>query len=69
MSTLDMFVCINNILNLNLNFKIFKNINEDSKHNCSSNGIGNIYKELYKRFILPFYVPILILITQLLITN
>ena len=65
MSTLDMFVCLNNILNLN--FKIFKNINEDSKHNCSSNGIGNIYKELYKRFILPFYVPILILITQLLI--
>ncbi len=65
MSTLDMFVCLNNILNLN--FKIFKNINEDSKHNCSSDGIGNIYKELYKRFILPFYVPILILITQLLI--
>jgi lipopolysaccharide export system permease protein len=65
MSTLDMFVCLNNILNLN--FKIFKNINEDSKHNCNSNGIGNIYKELYKRFILPFYVPILILITQLLI--
>ena len=65
MSTLDMFVCLNNILNLN--FKFFKNINEDSKHNCSSDGIGNIYKELYKRFILPFYVPILILITQLLI--
>ena len=65
MSTLDMFVCLNNILNLN--FKIFKNINEDSKHNCNSDGIGNIYKELYKRFILPFYVPILILITQLLI--
>ena len=65
MSTLDMFVCLNNILNLN--FKIFKKINEDSKHNCNINGIGNIYKELYKRFILPFYVPILILITQLLI--
>ena len=65
MSTLDMFICLNNILNLN--FKIFKNINEDSKHNCNRNGIGNIYKELYKRFILPFYVPILILITQLLI--
>ena len=65
MSTLDMFICLNNILNLN--FKIFKNINEDSKHNCSRGGIGNIYKELYKRFILPFYVPILILITQLLI--
>ena len=65
MSTLDMFICLNNILNLN--FKIFKNINEDSKHNCNRKGIGNIYKELYKRFILPFYVPILILITQLLI--
>jgi lipopolysaccharide export system permease protein len=67
MTTLDMFACLNNIKNLNL--KILKNIkvSEDNKHNCNINGIENIYKELYKRFLLPFYIPILILITQLLI--
>jgi len=65
MSTIDMFACLNKILNLNL--KIFGEVTENNKHNCSIEGIGNIYKELYKRFILPLYVPILILITQLLI--
>ena len=65
MSTIDMFACLNKILNLNL--KIFGEVTENNKHNCSIAGIGNIYKELYKRFILPLYVPILILITQLLI--
>ena len=67
MTTLEMFVCLDNIKNLN--FEILKNIkvSENNKHNCSINGIGNVYKELYKRFLLPFYIPILILITQLLI--
>jgi len=67
MTTLDMFICLNNIKNLN--FEILKNtkVSENNKHNCRISGVGNIYKELYKRFLLPFYIPILILITQLLI--
>ena len=65
MSTIDMFACLNKILNLNL--KMFGEVTENNKHNCNITGIENIYKELYKRFILPLYVPILILITQLLI--
>jgi len=65
MSTNDMIKCLNNILNLG--FKISKQINEYSKQNCNLSGIENIYKELYKRFIVPFYVPILILIALLLI--
>ena len=65
MSTVDMFACLNKVFNLNL--KIFGEVTENNKHNCNTTGIGNIYKELYKRFILPLYVPILILITQLLI--
>ena len=65
MSTYDMIKCLNNILNLG--FKISKQINEYSKQNCNLSGIENIYKELYKRFIVPFYVPILILIALLLI--
>ena len=64
-STKDMLVCLNKILNLDL--KIFNKVSESNLDNCDKDGIGNIYKELYKRFILPLYVPILILITQLLI--
>ena len=48
----------------------FKYLNTDEKinmHNCEISGLDNIYKELYKRFIIPFYIPILILISLLLI--
>lgn len=65
MSTIDMFICVNNIFNLGLN--ISKKINEYNRHNCNKKGLGNIYKELYKRLLIPFYVPILILISLLLI--
>ena len=65
MSTYDMIKCLNNILNLG--FKISKQINEYSKQNCNLSGIEKIYEELYKRLIVPFYVPILILIALLLI--
>ena len=48
----------------------FKYLNTDEKinmHNCEISGLDNIYKELYKRFIIPFYIPILVLISLLLI--
>jgi len=35
--------------------------------NCSKNNPRNIYKELFKRLISPFYLPVLILISLLLI--
>ena len=35
--------------------------------NCVSTNLNNVIKELYKRFIIPFYIPILILIALLLI--
>tara|TARA_B100000902_G_scaffold395429_1_gene453993 strand:- start:1780 stop:2871 length:1092 start_codon:yes stop_codon:yes gene_type:complete len=37
--------------------------------NCSIENINNILKEFYKRFIIPFYIPILCLIPFLLITS
>ena len=37
--------------------------------NCSYKNIENIIKEFYKRFIIPFYIPILSLIPFLLITS
>ena len=43
-------------------------IDEDFKvENCKQENISNILKELYKRIIIPFYIPALILISLLLI--
>ena len=67
MSTLDIFICMNNIFNLG--FNISKKINEYNSHNCYENNLVNLYKELYKRFLVPFYIPILILISLFLITK
>ena len=64
-STLLLTRCIAQLNNIK-----FKYLNTDEKinmHNCEISGLDNIYKELYKRFIIPFYIPILILISLLLI--
>ena len=37
--------------------------------NCKIKNLQNIYKELYKRFIIPFYIPLLVLIPFLLILS
>ena len=37
--------------------------------NCDPSSLRNVYKELFKRFISPLYLPVLILITLLLILN
>ena len=50
------------------NFKIKKGIKQKS-HNCSYEGLNNIFKELYKRFIIPIYLPILILISTMIILS
>ena len=47
-----------NFLNINENFEV---------ENCRSENIDNIIKELYKRVIIPLYIPVLILISLLLI--
>ena len=62
-STNELILCINQIYNL----KIF----ETNKKiiNCSKKNIKNILKELYKRIIIPFYIPLLILTSFFLILN
>ena len=35
--------------------------------NCTIENLDNIYKELYKRFLIPLYIPTLILISLMLI--
>ena len=46
-----------------------KNISEVKIENCSKSNLQNIYKELYKRFLIPFYIPLLVLIPFLLILS
>ena len=46
------------------NIKIKKEI-----ENCKIKNLQNIYKELYKRFIIPFYIPLLVLIPFLLVLS
>jgi len=38
-------------------------------NNCSTKNLNNIYKEIYKRFIIPLYIPILSLVPFLLILS
>ena len=62
-TTTDLIKCYHNLMNLN-----FLNIDENFEvENCRSENIDNIIKELYKRVIIPLYIPVLILISLLLI--
>ena len=62
-TTLDLAKCYHKLLNLKF-FKIDKNFQVE---NCRIQNLDNILKELYKRIIIPFYIPVLILISLLLI--
>ena len=42
-------------------------INNFNVENCSISNLSNIFRELYKRFIIPLYIPLLILISLILI--
>ena len=65
-STYLLIRCIDNLNGNKIKFLDFDN-KEINMHNCERSGLNNIYKELYKRFIIPFYIPVLILISLLLI--
>ena len=60
-STNELVLCINQIYKI----KIFKK--NQKIINCSSGNIKNILKEIYKRLVIPFYIPLLILISLLLL--
>ena len=62
-ATIDLAKCYHNLLNLNF-FKIDKKFKVE---NCRMDNLDNILKELYKRIIIPLYIPVLILISLLLI--
>ena len=62
-ATIDLAKCYNNLLGFKF-FNIDKNFQVE---NCRLDNIDNIIKELYKRLIIPLYIPVLILISLLLI--
>ena len=62
-STMDLIKCYHNLMNFNY-LNIDKNFNVE---NCRLDNIDNIVKELYKRIVVPLYIPVLILISLLLI--
>lgn len=65
-TTFVIFSCLNKLYALNINF--FNQIDfSSSSHNCRRNNLNTIYKELYKRFVIPFYIPVIILITLVLL--
>ena len=66
LNSFKLFKCINNFYKYKKdNFEIVsKNI-----ENCSIKNIHNIFKEVYKRFIIPLYIPILSIIPLILIIS
>ncbi len=63
-SSLKIIKCINNFYKFKE--QKFETISKNIE-NCSIKNMNNIFKELYKRFFIPFYIPILSLIPLLLI--
>ena len=62
-STFNIIECLNRFINIKKN----KNKSKKFIQNCTIENLDNIYKELYKRFLIPLYIPTLILISLMLI--
>ena len=62
--TIEIVKCIRTLTNGNID-KI-KKIKKEIR-NCDLQNLDNIIAELYKRFVIPLYIPVLMLITMLLI--
>ena len=64
MKTSDLLLCAASLNKIKLNYL---SKNKDKIINCTEKNKINMIKELYKRLIVPFYIPILMLIPYLLI--
>ena len=63
-SSIKLITCVKNYLELK---KTTFEFNSKNIENCSYKNINNIFKEIYKRFVIPFYVPLLTLVPFLII--
>ena len=70
-STMDHIKCLGYYFNKNLtlNPDLVNDAPANFGLNCSVRSLDNIFQEMYKRFIIPLYLPVLILISLLLIVN
>ena len=59
-SSYNLFTCLQ---------KLYQKKKMNKMANCSNENLRNIYKEIFKRFIKPLYIPSLILISLLLIVR
>ncbi len=59
LSSIQLFQCLTFLQNE-------KETKKSKIENCSKKNLHNIYKELYKRFLIPFYIPLLVLVPFLL---
>ena len=64
-STHNLIDCLKRYFNYDIVNK--KSISGRKIQNCTIENLDNVYKEIYKRLIIPFYIPILILISACLI--
>ena len=64
-SSLEIISCLKKYLNKDLTINKKQQI--EIAHNCTFANLDNIFKELYKRFIIPTYIPILMLISLMLL--
>ena len=64
LSSKKLFNCVKNLEKIQNK----KNNNENNfTLNCNLRNLNNIYKELYKRLIIPSYLPILVIISLILV--
>ena len=63
MSSINLLNCVKSIYNPT-NQKQISNI-----ENCRIENLKDIFKEIYKRIIIPFYIPLFVLITFILILS
>ena len=63
-STYNLILCLDRFINFEDKAK-----EKTSKfiQNCTSENLDNVFKEVYKRFLVPAYIPILILVSLILI--
>ena len=61
-STIELIECLKNLKKLNIKVSKDQSVNNLNSQNCSTRNINNIYKELYKRLIVPLYIPLLMII-------
>ena len=61
-STTNLILCLNRFLN------IYKKENKKFIQNCTTQNLDNVFKEIYKRLLIPLYIPTLILVSLLLMS-